>query len=272
MQRTSANTRIFLENQFKKFHKREFLYSDPLEWVHTFKDPRDQEIVGLFASLLAYGNVKQIKVSVGRWLSFMKERAHTPTGFIEKLRSESFALRVASELSGVPGHRFNTALDFLVLSQCVAKSYADFGSISSHFSSHHSGDSIEKGLDGLCNDWKRFASTKPKGKYFNFLLASPQDGSTCKRICMYLRWMVRSDELDAGIWGSKTLLPKHLMMPLDVHTSRLSKKLGLTKRKTVNWRTVCDVTQTLRTLDPEDPIRFDFSLCRVGIVEKRSRA
>ena len=151
----------------------------------------------------------------------------------------------------------------------------EFGSLGQHFLSHHeeSDETVEAGLKGIISDYKAWAE-KDKfqpGAHFKHMLNSPEQGSTCKRWLMYLKWVIRADDgIDLGLWSKyPELRTDQLLIPLDTHLFKISKKLGLTTKRTANWKTSIEVTRNLKKVDPKDPTRFDFSLCRFGMFDYR---
>jgi uncharacterized protein (TIGR02757 family) len=281
---TLMELREFLDRLTRQYHRTEFLWSDPLEFVHRYKDPWDQEAVALFASVLAYGNVRQIRKSVDDLLGRMSRLAGSPAGFVRLAEEKSESCGPA--LKGF-AHRFNVGTDLLLLSALLGRSWKEHGSLGSHFLTHlePGAADISSGLDGLIGDWKKSIQDDPelsalfkKSPSFSYLLTAPQDGSCCKRWCMFLRWMGRKDDLDPGLWGkgsplektfpkSRYLKPSQLVLPLDTHTGRISQYLGLTKRKSLNWLAALEVTASLKECDPDDPSRYDFALARLGILD-----
>ncbi len=276
--------RVFLDRLTHQYHRAEFLWSDPLEFVHRYSDPWDQEAVALFSSVLAYGNVRQIRKSVEDLLSRMSRSAGSPSAFVRKAAQNPDRQR--KSLEGFV-HRFNVGTDLLLLSALLGQSWKKYGSLGGHFLTHLDPDAadISQALDGLIGDWRRALEMDQTLKAlfrnspsFSYLLTAPQDGSCCKRWCMLLRWMGRKDEVDPGLWGkgsplektfprSRYLKPSQLVLPLDTHTGRISQYLGLTKRKSLNWQAALEVTESLRACDPEDPSRYDFALARLGILD-----
>jgi len=176
-------------------------------------------------------------------------------------------------------HRLYVSDDFHALSRLVHFSWLKHGSIGAHLLAHREeGDpNFSNALDGMLSEWKGWIKSEKikTGKGFGHLIPSPSDGSSCKRWCMYLRWMVRHDALDLGLWseGSKLLGGRsafgteHLVMPLDVHTGRISQYLGLTSRKSLNWLAALEVTENLRKFESSDPVKYDFALARLGILD-----
>lgn len=274
-----AKLHYFLDSIFQEFHQRRFLNSDPLQFVHRFKNPWDQEAVALLAALLAYGQVKQIQKSLEIAFTKINQLAKSPQSFVQKLHFLDFQ-RKSTKIFGDFIHRFNCGNDLILLFRLLNKSWSEFGSLGNHFNSllHREDESIERALSHLITTWRNWIA-RESTLSFSYLLTSPQDGSCCKRWCMFLRWMGRKDSLDPGLWtknspilreskSSSSFLSAHqLIMPLDTHTGRISQYLGLTPRKSLNWRAAMEVTQALKQLDPKDPIRFDFALSRLGILE-----
>lgn len=277
----------FLDRLLVKYHRTEFLSSDPLEFVHRFKntgDPLDQEAVAILAALLAYGNVKQIRRSVEDLLGRMQNK---PAEFIRSLGPDSPELaESAQKLRGFV-HRFNVGSDLYVLFHLLERSWREYGSLGAHFlrGLDPAAPDITQALNRLMEDWNTWLEQTPSltsvaefNLSFFYLLTAPEDGSCCKRWCMLLRWMGRKDELDPGLWTKDSPLAKtfpkgrslharQLVIPLDTHTGRISQYLGLTSRKSLNWKAALEVTQALRQCDPEDPTRYDFALSRLGILD-----
>ncbi|MEW6777380.1 MAG: TIGR02757 family protein [Bdellovibrionota bacterium] len=249
----------FLEALLARYHRRDFLSSDPVQFVHRYSKPEDQEVAGLLSALFAFGNVKTIHASIETLLRPMGEH---PARF-----AAAFDPRMDGETFGAFYHRWVSAEDLRLLLQAVGRLLGEEGSID-HFaekSFRRHGD-LAGVLDDLTTALKsRLPPEKAKSRGLVFLLASPASGSASKRLAMYARWMVRHDEIDVGLW--KDFFPKSaLRIPLDTHLSRIVRYIGLTKRKTVNWKMAEEVTEKLARIDPEDPVRFDFALARLGIL------
>lgn len=276
---TDARVCYFLDSIFQEFHQSRFLSSDPLEFVHRFQNPWDQEAVALLASVLAYGQVKQIQKSLEVVLSKINQLAKSPHHFVQKMHLSAFQ-RKSEKVFADFVHRFNCGNDLILLFRLLNKSWSEYGSLGNHFNSflHREDQTIENALSHLIANWRNWIA-RESTPTFSYLLTSPKDGSCCKRWCMFLRWMGRKDSLDPGLWTEKSPIlsqPKstssflgahQLIMPLDTHTGRISQYLGFTSRKSLNWRAAMEVTQALKKLDPKDPIRFDFALSRLGILE-----
>lgn len=255
-----------LESLYLHYHG-EYIHTDPIALVHEYDSPPDREVVGLLASSLAYGNVRQIQRSLRRVLSVL---GSSP---VETLRSAS--PRNLSESLVDFKHRFNSGEDIACLLHFVQQVLRQQGSLGELFrlgyreDEAHLGPALERFVDHLLSlDCSPFYKdgVLPGDAGVRFLLPTPRKGSACKRLNLYLRWMVRRDDgVDFGIW--KGVPPSKLIIPLDTHLARISQHLGLTGLKTAGWRMALEVTESLRMLDPEDPIKYDFALCRLGILD-----
>lgn len=257
-----SRLKSFLQKNYRQYHRADFLSSDPLEFVHRFETPLEQEWVAIVSALLAYGKVAQIKKSVHAVI----ERVHAASG------GESIGWIRALDLSSKSDvfenwvHRFNVGSDIEILLALISKSWALHGSVGNHFASHvkDEDETIESALNLFIDDWRSWlpAHTSPS---FHYLLTAPRDGSCCKRWCMLLRWMVRDDELDRGLW--KGIHTYRLVIPVDTHVGKIARHLKLSSRNTMNWKAALEITQNLKKHDRKDPTRFDFSLARVGILD-----
>jgi uncharacterized protein (TIGR02757 family) len=260
--------KLWIEKIYKQYHDPAFLRLDPLEFVHRLVGRENREIGGLVCSALAYGRVEQIRKSISRVLEITGldvGRFCRDVPFDEK--KEAFDGFV---------HRFNTGADVALLLECASRAIRQHGSIEGMFETgfDKSDKTVKSALTAFSRTMRAMAKMISPGKGrrgFAFFFPAPGDGthSACKRLNMYLRWMVRSsDGIDLGIW--KKVTPAALIMPVDTHVARVAAQIGLTRRKTADWAMAEEITDALRRLDPEDPIRFDFSLCRAGMVGFRN--
>lgn len=246
----------------------EFLSTDPLEFVHRYKRPEDREIAGLIASSLAYGRVEGIKRSVQNVLNAM---GPSPFNF-----TRSFDPKKDCGLFAGFVHRFNRGVDICCLIYFARQMIEGSGSIGGFFLKGYSSadHNVKNALmnfseKALALDPGNIYGTKglPQKAGVRFFFPTPADGSPCKRLNLYLRWMIRrGDSLDFGQW--RDVDPARLVIPLDTHIARISKKIGLTKRANPDWKMAEEITEALKKLDPKDPVKYDFSLCRLGILEK----
>jgi uncharacterized protein (TIGR02757 family) len=243
------------------------LENDPLSFCHRYENPQDQEIVALIASSLAYGKVYSIKNSLEKALGVMTP---SPRQFIEQFEP-------APCLAALAGfkHRFNDGRDLCALFLAAKAMIEQEGSIGSYFMRFYDpeAEDLTTSLAELTAairylDYSPVFGTNliPADSYFPFFFPSPASGSACKRLCMFLRWMVRpADGIDLGLW--KEISPAKLIIPVDAHIQKIARILGLTSRRQADWRMAKEITAALRLYDPEDPVKYDFSLCHIGISE-----
>lgn len=243
------------------------LANDPLSFCHRFKEPADREIAGLIASCLAYGNVKIILRNLETVFGII---GPSPRSFVEGF-DPSEGLR---HFAGFK-HRFNDGRDLCALLLAIRTMIEETDSIEAFFLAGlgPADEDITTALNEfsaaiLAFDYSAVfgTATPPADSYFPFFFPSPSSGSACKRLCMYLRWMVRADDgIDLGLWRS--LSPAKLIIPVDAHIQRICSLLGFTARKQADWKMAREITVALRRLDPRDPVKYDFSLCHLGISE-----
>lgn len=240
-----------LDELYRVYNRREFVDPDPLQFLFDYDDPRDREIVGLIASSLAFGKVSQILKSTAEVLRPMAR----PAAFVTRAGRQS----LQRTFDGFK-HRFvtgNDLADMLFGARCVIERC---GSLRACFTKklRPDHDTIVPALTGFVDELRRGS-----GRKRNFLLPSPSMGSACKRMNLFLRWMVRRDAVDPGGWTE--VPPSKLVVPLDTHMHRIALSLGLTTRKQADLRTALEVTAAFRCIVPDDPVRYDFALTRQGI-------
>ena len=251
LSRREARLRSFLEGLYFAYSRRELIQPDPLWFLHECGAP-DREVVGLVASSLAYGRVAQIMKSVEFVLSRL---GPSPRKFLaegpERLRG----------LLGNFKHRFTTAADMERLLTNIASALSEYGSVEKLMDSclKRANDSLFGALDLFSDYMSR--GEKVAGGFS--LVSAPRDGSACKRLFLFLKWMVRHDDVDPGGWT--VISPRRLIMPTDTHIHAISLRLGLTKRKQADLKAAVEITEALARLCPEDPTRYDFVLTRFGI-------
>jgi uncharacterized protein (TIGR02757 family) len=238
-----------LEALYSEYNRRSYVHPDPVEFLYDFHDPLDVEVVGFIASSLAYGNVKQILRSVSLVVSRM---GPCPSAF---LLNSPFD-RIEESFSNFK-HRFTTGQELARLLWGVRRVIKSHGSLQKCFMSglHPKDHTVIPALSAFVE------SILPEG--CDFLIPAPGKGSACKRLNLFLRWMVRCDEVDPGGWESVS--PSKLIVPLDTHMHRIAMALGFTERKQANLRTAIEITEAFRRVSPRDPVRYDFVLTRFGI-------
>jgi len=254
--------------QLRLRYDERFLATDPLAFPRRFERGEDREVIGLVASALAYGNVKTIASSVEKCLDWMGPH---PAEFARRTHPQE-ALRSLGKFR----HRWTRAEDVVCLVHFAGQMLESHHSIGRFFAeSYVAGDMA----DSLSRFSQRALTLDHGGLYrtrtlpaqagVRFFFTNPQTGA-CKRANMYLRWMVRPDDgLDLGLWPY--IPTSDLVVPLDTHIYRIGRHLGWSHRKTPGFRAALDITRILALLDPDDPVKYDFALSRMGILENCPR-
>ena len=252
MRLTFAQKGSLLEKLYTTYNRPEFIHPDPLEFLHLYPETVDREIVGFIASSLAYGRVAQILKSISCILDKM---VPSPSKFLER----ASRLSLEREFSCFK-HRFTTSeeiVDFLIAIQKVIKVNGSLHKCFLKYYDHDDSDVI-RSLELFVHEIKAHLSIRE-----NSLLPCPEKRSACKRLHLFLRWMVRKDAVDPGGWDE--ISPSKLIVPLDVHMHRICRFLGITSRKQADIRTALEITEGFRAFAPADPIKYDFALTRIGI-------
>jgi uncharacterized protein (TIGR02757 family) len=241
-----------LESLYNQYNRRMYLHPDPLEFLYAYEEIRDREIAGFVASALAYGKVSQILKSVSRVLQVMG------TSPFEFLKNASFAS--LQNIYRDFKHRFATAEHLSGLLFGVKRIVERYGSLYDCFLSGY-----QSNHDTVLQATYTFARALRIvcGKDPGHLIPLPERGSACKRMNLYLRWMIRKDNIDPGGWEG--IPPAKLIIPLDIHMHRIGVLFGLTVRKQSDIRTALEITDGYKNLAPADPVKYDFALTRLGI-------
>ena len=244
-----VKSHVIFEKLYKDFNKRIYVSPDPLQFLYDYDLPEDREIVGLIASSLAYGRVAQILKSIEKVLSVL---GSSPSEYLKNVTQAELKERFQGFV-----HRFTDENEMVGFLSCISELLKRGATLESLFLSFHEGDSwqtVEKFSAELlaCG-----------GKEKMYLLPKPSKGSACKRLALFLRWMVRSDEVDPGGWSK--ISPDSLFIPLDTHMFNICSKLGLCTHRQPDARAVKEITEAFKVIAPEDPVRYDFALTRFGI-------
>lgn len=249
----------FLNEKVRLYNQPSFIPDDPISVPHRFSKKPDIEIAGFFAAIFAWGNRTTI---INKSNELMKLMDDAPYAFCTGHTDNDL-----KKLLSFKHRTFNTT-DLLYFIEFFKWHYSKHKSLESAFTMH--GETIEEMLTGFHHYFFSLEDAPPRTRKH---IASPEKGSTCKRLNMFLRWMVRQDNkgVDFGIW--KNISPASLICPIDLHVARVAKRFNLIRFKnagnlTVNWKTATDLTEYLRTLDPEDPVKYDFALFTLGAIEK----
>ncbi len=240
-----------LDTVYTRYNRREYVHPDPLEVLYEYDDLADREIVGLIASSLAYGRVRQILKSVSAALA----RMDVPSTFLRAATRTSLREHFADFK-----HRFTTGEDMAGLLFAAKTVIERHGSLRACFANNinRTDETVLPALTAFVQELNRSGADTEHS-----LLPQPERGSSCKRLNLYLRWMVRRDEVDPGGWDE--VPAAKLVVPLDTHMHRIGRTLGLTRRKQADMRTALEITDAFRTVAPHDPVRYDFALTRLGM-------
>jgi uncharacterized protein (TIGR02757 family) len=255
MENCLATSRNHFDDFYKRYNRREFVHPDPLEFLYRYENIADREIAGLVASSLAYGKVKQILVNVEKVLAALGDN---PSQF---LRERASLRSLESKLSGFK-HRFTTGGEVFLLLRGAFNAIKEYGSLNECFL-----QGLDKNDETVFPSLIRFVENLSREGRPASLLPLPEKGSSCKRLNLYLRWMVRTDAVDPGGW--EDVSPSKLVIPLDTHMHRVCRGLYLTQRKQADMRTALEITARFREINPLDPVKYDFSLTRPGIMNDR---
>ncbi len=256
---TVTNLKQGLASLYQRYNRREFVHPDPLEMVYRYSAPEDQEIAGLVSACLAYGRVTQILASVGKVLDLMDGGGpgSSPHAFLGRTTDRELRRLLRSFT-----HRFTTGEEMAALLIGIKRTIAEHGSLEALFAAGMSHED-ETVLPGLAEFVERLRRAAGGAEACPSLLSSPADGSACKRLNLYLRWMVRRDRVDPGPW--RRVPRAKLVVPLDTHMFRIARALELTKSRQANLKTAVEITRAFARHSPRDPVRYDFCLTRLGI-------
>ncbi|HBG28309.1 MAG: TIGR02757 family protein [Planctomycetes bacterium GWF2_41_51] len=248
--------KTLLEGLYNKYNHKKFIPPDPLQFVYHYTKKSDMEIAGFLSAMFAYGAVEQIEKFLTGLLGKM---GGSPCDFVRNFSAKDKILFKPLK------YRFNTGDDIINLLGSLKKVLNRYGSLEKLFLEGYS----PADANIIPASVKFMQTLNPASSPgLKFLLSNPVNGGTCKRLMLFLRWMVREDEVDAGLW-SKVDKSK-LIVPVDVHMGRLSRIIGLHSKKTYNLKTAAEVTKGFAEITPEDPVKYDFALCRIGILENCS--
>ncbi len=240
-----------LEQVYRQYHQRAYVHPDPLEFLYAWENVKEREIVGLVASSLAYGRVAQILKSVS---AILEKIGPSPHRFVTRCTLKT----MQHTFSGFR-HRFADGDQMAALLYGAGRVIRQFGSLENGLATGLTQDQANL-LPGLTHFYHQLIRGRRSPGH---LLPDPGKTSACKRLHLYLRWMVRKDQIDPGGW--RCVAPSDLIVPLDTHMHTIGHRLGFTHRLQADRRTALEVTAGFKTICAQDPVRFDFSLTRLGI-------
>ena len=248
-----------LEKKYAEYNRKAFIHSDPVCIPHTFQRKQDIEIAGLFAAVFAWGNRVTI---INKSRELLELMDNSPHDFCMNHTEKDLQKLVHFR------HRTFNATDLLYFIEFFKQHYALNRSLENAFTRNLGKNDLTV-ENGLVSFHQYFLSLEVLPGRTKKHIASPALNSSCKRLNMFLRWMVRKDEhgVDFGIW--KKIKPAQLVCPLDLHVARVSRKLGLLKRKQNDWKAALELTDALREFDNEDPVKYDLALFGMGVFEGR---
>ncbi len=243
-------TKVFLEKTYREMNRPEYIHPDPLEFVWRYKSAADREVVGLIAACLAYGNVNQILKSVEKVLAPMGK---SPAAWLKTAPPAE----IKKALAGFK-HRFTTGAEMAVFLLNIKRALADHGSLERLFLAGYREEepTVEKALYRFVDAFNARACAPT-------LTPCTELKSSFKRVNLFLRWMVRKDAVDPGVWSRVS--PSKLIIPLDTHMRQVSMNMGITRRKDTSMKTAVEITGYFAGLEPSDPVKYDFALTRAGI-------
>jgi uncharacterized protein (TIGR02757 family) len=235
------------------------LDSDPLVFAHRYADPADREVVAFISASLAFGRVTSIQASIARILAALGPR---PSAFLD-----AWDERPITGLERFV-HRWVTGKDVEEFLRMVKRARRAHGSLGALFAM---GDEPNSDYVIALSSFHRnlhALSPRPtaRSRGLRFLLPAPESGSACKRSHLFLRWMIRTEGFDLGLWTGAGFTPARLLLPMDVHLHRISRRIGLTRRKAADLGASREATAWLRRISPADPVAYDWPLSRLGIL------
>jgi uncharacterized protein (TIGR02757 family) len=251
---TKKNIKEFLDRKVDQYNQPSFITDDPVCIPHLFRKKQDREIAGFFAAIFAWGNRTTIIQKSKELMKLMDMQPH------------SFCIHhSAAELKRLLTfkHRTFNPTDLLYFIEFFKYHYSKHKSLETAFTMH--GKSVEEMLTGFHHYFFSLEEVPARTKKH---ISSPEKKSTCKRLNMYLRWMVRRDDkgVDLGIW--ENISPSQLICPIDIHVGRVARKFGLLRRKQTDWMAGLELTSHLKEFDKNDPVKYDFALFALGAAEK----
>ena len=256
--RSPARLKAPMERLYEEFDWAARTPADAIRYPLAYPDPRDQEVVALLAACLAYGRVSLF----GPWVAWALERmGPSPHGFVRDFDPA----RQGEAFAGFH-YRFNRPRDLVGFCAAAGGILRAHGTLGAFFAAGYSPEDATVGpaLERFVGEFRspRIAALFPRRRFsygYQHLFPRPSTGGACKRLLLYLRWMIRRERPDFGLWTR--VPPSALVIPVDTHIEHMARAVGLTRRRSRNWLMAEEITSRLRLLDPADPVKYDFALC-----------
>ena len=247
-------TKQELDNLVLKYETKDFIKEDPLQFPHLGKTKQEIELYGFIASLFAYGNRKMF---ISKLKNLFELADHDIINYVKN-----------GEFSNLKGfeYRFSKDNDIIPIFEILNRLYSESSGLEELFtyaSKKANKDTLIYDILKIVVDYFYSHAPKTVGQGFYHMIPNPQNGGAMKRMNMYLRWMVRKPPVDLGLWNF--IQPKDLLIPLDVHVARISRKMGLLTRKSNDFKAVLELTNNLRVFSPDDPVKYDFAMFAFGV-------
>ena len=249
-----------LDQKVKQYNQKSFIEKDPICIPHLFQKQQDIEIAAFFAAIFAWGNRTTI---INKSKELMQKMDNAPHVFCLTHQPKDL-----KRLFGFKHRTFNDT-DLLYCITFLKTHYQNNDSLeTAFFKDYQTGKRIKNIEEALQNFQSYFMSMEDAPQRTRKHISSPAAGSTSKRLNMFLRWMIRKDHtgVDFGIW--KSIAPSELIIPIDVHVARIARTLGILNRPQTDWQAALELTEYCRTLDSKDPVKYDFALFSLGVIEK----
>jgi uncharacterized protein (TIGR02757 family) len=255
MKLNKAELKEFLDEKVELYNQPAFIESDPISIPHQFTEKHDIEIAGFLAATIAWGSRKMILRNANRIMELLD---HSPYEFI--MNSSNNEIKIIERFV----HRTFNSTDLIYFLKAVQNIYRNKGGLEKIFNDYQTAGSLQPAIHEFHNIFFELPHEKRTERH----VSDPFKGSAAKKLNMYLRWMIRNDNrgVDFGIW--KTISPSILSCPLDIHSGNVARKLGLLKRNQNDSKAVIELDTYLRSLDKQDPVKYDFALFGLGIFER----
>lgn len=244
-------TKSELDALVLKYENEDFIKDDPVRFIHRYRDKKDTELAGFIASLLAYGSRTQFVKKLDELLTYKAQ--NEPLNFV---------LNFEPKMIGDFNYRFGKPNDFISIFKILKELYSTTDGLEELFKHGYE----HKKMFETVVDYFYARADKNVGQGFYHMIPNPHNGGAMKRMCMFLRWMVRKSSVDVGIW--EFMKPSELYIPLDVHVARISRQMGLLKRSSNDFKAVLELTEKLKEFCPDDPVKYDFAMFGYGINHK----